>query len=100
MLTPNQAKCLSAIEQHMAARGVAPSYDDLKEVLGLRSKSGIHRMILALEERGRIRRLPYRARAIEIIKPQSSPSAEYWQGFRDGAEAERRKLEEAAVLAD
>lgn len=92
MLTPTQAQCLSAIERHLADHGCAPSYEELAAALGQRSKSGIHRMIVALEQRGFIRRIPCCARAIEIIKPQPSPSADYWQGFRDGAEAERAKL--------
>jgi repressor LexA len=92
MLTAKQAQCLTAIEQALADRGVAPSYDDLKQALGLASKSGVHRMITALEERGFIRRLPRRARAIEIIKPQLHPGSDYERGFRDGAEAERVRM--------
>ena len=60
-----------------------PSYDEMKEALDLRSKSGIHRLITALEERGFIRRLPHRARALEIIKmPEfSQPGSQRRPGF-------------------
>ena len=68
MLTPKQYELLKFIHQRVKERGIPPSYDEMKEALGLRSKSGIHRLITALEERGFIRRLPHRARAIEIIK--------------------------------
>ena len=68
MLTPKQYELLSFINQRMKERGIPPSYDEMKEALGLRSKSGIHRLITALEERGFIRRLPHRARAIEIVR--------------------------------
>jgi len=68
MLTPKQYELLMFIHERMKERGIPPSYDEMKEALGLRSKSGIHRLITALEERGFIRRLPHRARALEIIK--------------------------------
>ena len=68
MLTPKQYELLNFIHQRMKERGIPPSYDEMKEALGLRSKSGIHRLITALEERGFIRRLPHRARAIEIVR--------------------------------
>jgi len=92
MLTAKQAECLTAIERHIANTGTAPSYEELGRTLGQRSKSGVHRLILALEERGFIRRLPFCARAIEIIKPQLHPGSDYERGFRDGAEAERAKI--------
>lgn len=96
MLTARMRQCLSAIEDHLRDRGIAPSYDELAEKLGLRSKSGIHRLVISLEERGLVRRLPGRARALEIIKPQTVPSPDYLRGYRDGAEAERRKMEAQA----
>jgi len=68
MLTPKQYELLNFIHQRVKERGIPPSYDEMKEALGLRSKSGIHRLITALEERGFIRRLPHRARAIEIVR--------------------------------
>src|SRR3954453_3124505 len=68
MLTKKQHELLMYINQRLAATGVAPSFDEMKDALGLKSKSGIHRLISGLEERGFIRRLPHRARALEVIK--------------------------------
>ena len=68
MLTRKQLELLDFIRQRMDRDGVPPSFDEMKEALDLRSKSGIHRLITALEERGFIRRLAHRARAIEIVK--------------------------------
>ena len=72
MLTRKQAELLRFIHERLKEAGVPPSFDEMKDALDLRSKSGIHRLIMALEERGFIRRLPNRARAIEVIKlPES-----------------------------
>ncbi|MEO1190144.1 MAG: transcriptional repressor LexA [Pseudomonadota bacterium] len=68
MLTRKQHQLLLYLHDHLEERGVSPSFDEMKDALGLRSKSGIHRLILALEERGFIRRLPNRARAIEVLR--------------------------------
>ena len=68
MLTRKQLDLLDFINKRLQRDGVPPSFDEMKEALDLRSKSGIHRLITALEERGFIRRLPHRARAIEIVK--------------------------------
>ena len=68
MLTEKQKDLLLFIHGRMQERGVPPSFDEMKDALDLRSKSGIHRLITALVERGFIRRLPHRARAIEVIK--------------------------------
>ena len=68
MLTRKQLDLLKFISKRVQKDGVSPSFDEMKEALDLRSKSGIHRLITALEERGFIRRLPHRARAIEILK--------------------------------
>lgn len=68
MLTRKQLELLDFIRIRMDRDGVPPSFDEMKEALDLRSKSGIHRLITALEERGFIRRLAHRARAIEIVK--------------------------------
>ncbi|MGV6838713.1 MAG: transcriptional repressor LexA [Planktomarina sp.] len=74
MLTKKQLQLLEFIQQRTDADGVPPSFDEMKDALDLRSKSGIHRLITALEERGFIRRLAHRARAIEVIKqPDGSP---------------------------
>ena len=87
MLTPKQQELLSFIQTRLEEGGVSPSFEEMKEALDLRSKSGIHRLINALEERGFIRRLPNRARALEVLKlpdamhraprlvPSSAPTA-------------------------
>jgi len=73
MLTKKQSDLLRFIHERLKESGVPPSFDEMKEALDLRSKSGIHRLILALEERGFIRRLPNRARALEVLRmPDSS----------------------------
>ena len=68
MLTRKQLELLDFIKTRMDRDGVPPSFDEMKDALDLRSKSGIHRLITALEERGFIRRLAHRARALEIVK--------------------------------
>ncbi len=68
MLTPKQQELLSFIQTRLDEGGVSPSFEEMKDALDLRSKSGIHRLINALEERGFIRRLPNRARALEVLK--------------------------------
>lgn len=83
MLTKKQHELLMFINERIKEGGVSPSFDEMKEALDLRSKSGIHRLITALEERGFIRRLAHRARALEILKlPDSaSPSLAGRKGF-------------------
>jgi repressor LexA len=83
MLTRKQLELLRFINERLKEAGVPPSFDEMKDALDLRSKSGIHRLITALEERGFIRRLPNRARAIEVIKlPDSAlPGATARRGF-------------------
>lgn len=68
MLTKKQRELLMFIYERVRETGVSPSFDEMKEALGLKSKSGIHRLITALEERGFIKRLAHRARAVEILK--------------------------------
>ena len=68
MLTRKQYQLLSFIDQTLRGTGVSPSFDEMKEALGLKSKSGIHRLISGLEERGFLRRLPHRARALEVLR--------------------------------
>ncbi len=68
MLTRKQHELLMYVNQRLKADGVSPSFDEMKDALGLRSKSGIHRLITALEERGFIGRLPHRARALQVLK--------------------------------
>lgn len=102
MLTPKQKELLLFIHERLKEAGVPPSYDEMKDALDLRSKSGIHRLVTALEERGFIRRLPHRARALEILKlpeavqpthtgttPRFSPAVvegNRYRGFSDGDE--------------
>ena len=68
MLTKKQLELLKFIDNEVSANGVSPSFDEMKLALNLKSKSGIHRLITALEERGFIRKLAHKARALEIIK--------------------------------
>lgn len=81
MLTKKQLDLLQFIHRRVQQDGVPPSFDEMKEALDLRSKSGIHRLITALEERGFIRRLAHRARAIEIVKLPESMGGEATAGF-------------------
>ncbi len=86
MLTRKQYELLVYLDQQLKQNGVSPSFDEMKDALGLKSKSGIHRLITGLEERGFIHRLPHRARAIEIKRlpdnmgDQAAPGAV--KGFR------------------
>lgn len=73
MLTPKQQELLVYINSRLARDGISPSFEEMKNAVGIRSKSGIHRMIKALEERRFLRRLPYRARALEILKMPPEP---------------------------
>jgi len=76
MLTAKQKELLLYIHERIKETGVSPSFDEMKEALDLASKSGIHRLITALEERGFLRRLPHRARALEVLKmPESAAPA-------------------------
>jgi repressor LexA len=73
MLTVKQRELLLFINHRLGETGVSPSFDEMREALALKSKSGVHRLISALEERGFIRRLPNRARALEVVKlPESA----------------------------
>ncbi len=77
MLTRKQHELLMFIHERIKESGVSPSFDEMKDALDLASKSGIHRLITALEERGFLRRLPHRARALEVVKmpQQATPAA-------------------------
>lgn len=76
MLTARQAQVLSYIDNHLTSTGTCPSYEEMLEAAGLRSKSGIHRIVRALERRGYIRRLPAAHRAIEVLKlPENTKAA-------------------------
>jgi repressor LexA len=81
MLTRKQHELLMFIHERIKETGVSPSFDEMKEALDLASKSGIHRLITALEERGFLRRLAHRARALEVVKlPQQATTAAPPQG--------------------
>ena len=72
MLTKKQKNLLLFINKKLRSSGISPSYEEMKDALDLKSKSGIQRLITALEERGFIRRLPHKARALEVLKkPQN-----------------------------
>jgi len=75
MLTAKQRELLLFIDSRLKQDGVSPSFDEMREALDLKSKSGVHRLISALEERGFIRRLPNRARALEVVKLPETTSA-------------------------
>ncbi|MDJ0607484.1 MAG: transcriptional repressor LexA [Kiloniellales bacterium] len=68
MLTKKQHQLLLYIHNHLSTQGVSPSFDEMKDALDLKSKSGIHRLVTGLVERGFIRRLPHRARALEVLR--------------------------------
>ena len=75
MLTAKQRELLLFIDSRLKDNGISPSFDEMREALELKSKSGVHRLISALEERGFIRRLPNRARALEVMKVPDTGSA-------------------------
>ncbi len=88
MLTAKQRELLLFIDGRLKQDGVSPSFDEMREALDLRSKSGVHRLISALEERGFIRRLPNRARALEVVKlPETSSSPAIVTPFRPAVPA-------------
>jgi repressor LexA len=98
MLTRKQHELLVFINQRLRATGVAPSFDEMKDALNLRSKSGIHRLISGLEERGFIRRLPHRARALEVVKlPEESAAP---ASGTPSAEAERGRFSPTVIRGD
>ena len=84
MLTRKQHELLMFIHERIKEGGVSPSFDEMKDALDLASKSGIHRLITALEERGFLRRLPHRARALEVVKlpEQAAPAGRARAAFR------------------
>ncbi len=81
MLTQKQYDLLKFIHERLKEAGVPPSFEEMKEALDLRSKSGIHRLITALEERGFIRRLPNRARALEVVRLPETVAPGLKKGF-------------------
>ncbi len=82
MLTKKQKNLLIFINEKLKRTGISPSYDEMRVSLNLRSKSGIHRLISALEERGFIKRLPHKARALEVIKlPENAGAQDLYNNF-------------------
>ncbi len=99
MLTKKQLDLLEFIHKRVQRDGVPPSFDEMKEALDLRSKSGIHRLITALEERGFIRRLAHRARALEIVKlPDSMIAKGFSPAVIDGGAAPAPKRPAARAV--
>ncbi len=82
MLTKKQKNLLLFINKKLRSSGVSPSYEEMKHSLNLKSKSGIHRLISALEERGFIKRLPHKARALEVVKlPETASANDIYNSF-------------------
>ena len=82
MLTKKQKNLLIFINEKLKRTGISPSYDEMRMSLNLKSKSGIHRLISALEERGFIKRLPHKARALEVIKlPENAGAQDLYNNF-------------------
>src|SRR5512144_2409656 len=102
MLTRKQFELLRFIHERLKEAGVPPSFDEMKDALDLRSKSGIHRLIMALEERGFIRRLPNRARAIEVVRvpeqsvPLGTPRSRFSPNLDEGIRGRVRARAEPA----
>ena len=97
MLTRKQYELLVFINRRLSDGGVSPSFEEMKEALGLKSKSGIHRLISGLEERGFIRRLPHRARALEVVRlPEDTAVA----GMRGRAAGERARFSPTVIRGD
>jgi len=89
MLTRKQRELLKFIQERLGETGISPSFDEMKEALGLKSKSGVHRLITGLEERGFIKRLPHRARALDVVRlpeDQTAKAAQAAQAARPGEE--------------
>ena len=82
MLTKKQKNLLLYINKKLRSSGVSPSYEEMKQSLNLKSKSGIHRLISALEERGFIKRMPHKARALEVVKlPETASANDIYNSF-------------------
>ena len=97
MLTRKQYELLIFINRRLSDGGVSPSFEEMKEALGLKSKSGIHRLISGLEERGFIRRLPHRARALEVVRlPEDTAVA----GARGRVAGERSRFSPTVIRGD
>ena len=103
MLTKKQKNLLMFINRKLRSSGVSPSYEEMKQSLNLKSKSGIHRLISALEERGFIRRLPHKARALEVIKlPETASANDIYNSFspsviKGGLDNENSNVENSEI---
>ena len=103
MLTKKQKNLLLYINKKLRASGVSPSYEEMKQSLNLKSKSGIHRLISALEERGFIRRLPHKARALEVIKlPETASANDIYNSFspsviKGGLDEDKRNSDDIEI---
>ena len=109
MLTKKQKNLLLFINKKLRSTGVSPSYEEMKESLNLKSKSGIHRLISALEERGFIKRLAHKARALEVVKlPETASANDIYNSFSpsvikgglDNDEVEKNSTDEIPVLGN
>ena len=104
MLTKKQKNLLIFINKKIRSTGVSPSYEEMKHSLNLKSKSGIHRLISALEERGFIKRLAHKARALEVIKlPETASANDIYNSFspsviRGGLDEKNTNEEDIPVL--
>ena len=103
MLTKKQKNLLLFINKKLRSTGISPSYEEMKQSLNLKSKSGIHRLISALEERGFIKRLAHKARALEVIKlPETASANDIYNSFspsviKGGLDEEQTTSDEAEV---
>lgn len=93
MLTRKQHELLVYINDYLTRTGVSPSFDEMKDALDLKSKSGIHRLITGLEERGFIRRLPHRARALEVVRLPETAAV----GAESGTPGRNRKFHPSVI---
>jgi repressor LexA len=100
MLTRKQHELLLFINRRLGEGGVSPSFEEMKEALNLKSKSGIHRLISGLEERGFIRRLAHRARALEVVRLPEETSVAQRRGSAPAAPADRSRFSPTIIRGD
>ncbi len=99
MLTERQQELLDHIERGLAQTGLAPTYREMADLMDLRSLAGIHKMILQLEEKDYIRRMPRRARAIEVKKPQTHLNSEFNRGIQEGLRLSEQGSSKLAMVS-
>jgi repressor LexA len=100
MLTRKQRELLKFIQERLADTGISPSFDEMKEALGLKSKSGVHRLITGLEERGFIKRLPHRARALDVVRLPEDQTAKAVQAQAPRTVGEERRAALNVIRGD